>query len=416
MSDDARTPGIGSGERAVATGPRAAHLGFLLLTLCLVAVNMRATITGIGPLLEQMTADTGAPLAALSGLTSVPLVAWALCSPVAHTAAQRWGLNRIITIALILLTAGTLIRSLPGPIASAWIGTAVIGVGLAAVNVLLPAVVKQSFGTRVPAVTALYTALLAGCGAVASGLVVPISHVRTGGEPWGWRVALVAVCATLPIAAALWIAHHRRAGHGRAPARPAGAPRGPSVWGDAVAWQVGMYFGVQASLFYVLLTWIAPMSLSFGRGEAQSGVDVMMFQLTGVLSSLALPVALRGALERWVPALLPVLALAAMAGMLVAPDGILWWGMLGGLTSGASLAMSLTLMASRARDHHTASALSGMGQSVGYAFAAFPPVVFGVLHTATAGWTVPILFLVLLLCAQALLGLLVGRDRYVFER
>lgn len=407
MSEDAGSPAAGSGP---------VRLGFLLLTLCLVAVNMRATITGIGPLLEQMTADTGVPLAALSALTSVPLVAWALCSPLAHGAAQRWGLNRVITVALILLTAGTLTRSAPGPIASVWIGTALIGVALAAVNVLLPSVVKQSFGTRVPAVTALYTALLAGCGAIASGLVVPISHADAGGQPWGWRAALIAVCVTLPVGAALWAVHHRRAGHGRAPARPAGTARGPSVWGDPVAWQVGMYFGVQASLFYVLLTWLAPMSLSYGRGETQSGIDVMMFQLTGVISSLALPVVLRGRLERWVPALLPLLALAAMAGLLIAPGGILWWGMLGGLTSGASLAMSLTLMATRARDHHTASALSGMGQSVGYAFAAIPPVVFGVLHTATGGWAVPVLLLVALLCTQALLGLLVGRDRYVFER
>ncbi|WP_345751747.1 MFS transporter [Microbacterium rhizophilus] len=423
MSDDARAQATGSAERASGgVAGRGVHLGFLLVTLCLIAVNMRATITGIGPLLEQLTADTGVPLAALSALTSVPLVAWALCSPLAHTAAQRWGLNRVLTVSLILLTAGTVIRSLPfvsvggWPIATLWLGTAVIGASLAAANVLLPAVVKQSFGTRVPLVTAVYTALLAGCGAIASGLVVPISHVRTGEDPWGWRIALVAVCATLPIAAALWMIHHRRAGHGRAARRAAGVRRGPSVWGDAVAWQVGAYFGVQASLFYVLLTWIAPMAISYGRGEAQSGVDTMMFQLTGVISSLGLPFVLRGRLERWVPALLPLLALVAVLGMIVAPGGILWWGMLAGLTSGASLAMSLTLMASRARDHHTASALSGMGQSVGYAFAAFPPIVFGLLHTAVGGWIASLAFAAILLCTQALLGLLVGRDRYVLDR
>ncbi|WP_309068468.1 MFS transporter [Microbacterium sp.] len=415
MSDDEQPAGPRTVERRV-------HLGFLLLTLCLIAVNMRATITGIGPLLEQLTADTGVSLAVLSALTSVPLVAWALCSPLAHTAAQRWGLNRVLTVSLMLLTAGTVIRSLPfvpaegWPVATLWFGTAVIGVSLAAANVLLPAVVKQSFGTRVPAVTALYTALLAGCGAIASGIVVPISHIVTGGEAWGWRMALLTVCATLPVALALWAVHHHRAGHGRGVKRPAGAKRGPSVWGDAVAWQVGAYFGVQASLFYVLLTWLAPMAISYGRGEAQSGVDTMMFQLTGVISSLALPLVLRGRLERWVPALLPVLALIAIAGMIAAPGGILWWGMLAGLTSGASLAMSLTLMASRARDHHTASALSGMGQSVGYAFAAFPPIVFGVLHTTVGGWIAPLAFSGVLLVAQALIGILVGRERYVLDR
>lgn len=408
MSDDARG-GTSRGERA-------GHLGFLLLTLCLVAVNMRATITGIGPLLEQMTADTGVPIAALSGLTSVPLVAWALFSPLGHTAAQRFGVNRVMTGALFLLATGTVIRSLPGAIASLWIGSAVIGIALAAINVLLPAIVKRSFGARMPAVTALYTALLAGCGALAAGAVVPISHIRVEDEPWGWRIALVAVCATLPIALLLWHIHHRRAGHGTAAVRPDGPGRGPTVWRDGVAWQVGVYFGVQASHFYVLLTWLAPFALSIGRSETQSGVDVMIYQFAGVASSLALPLALRGRLERWAPALLPALALAGVAGLLLAPGGILWWSILAGLTSGASLAMSFTLMGSRARDHHTASALSGMAQSVGYAFAAVPPVVFGLLHTATGGWAIPLLFLAAILVAQGLLGILVGRDRHVFER
>ncbi|GGH49190.1 MFS transporter [Microbacterium album] len=408
-SDDARAPLAPTHDGRVS-------LGLLLVTLCLIAVNMRATITGIGPLLEQMTTDTGVSIAVLSGLTSVPLIAWAVCSPLAHSTAQRYGINRVLTVSLVLLTLGALVRSLPGPVAGVWIGTAIIGMSLAAANVLLPAVVKQSFGTRVPAVTALYTALLAGCGAIASGLVVPLSHIAVRGEQWGWRPALLAVCATLPIAVLLWALHHRRAGNGAVRTRPKGTPRGPSMWGDAVAWQVGMYFGVQASMFYVLLTWLAPMALSIGRSETQSGVDVMMFQLAGVLSSLALPLALRGKLERWAPALLPALALVGVAGLILLPDGILVWGMLGGLSSGASLAMSLTLMASRARDHHAASALSGMAQSVGYAFAAVPPVVFGVLHTATGEWIASLAFLAALLCTQALLGVLVGRDRYVLER
>ncbi|MBO3665007.1 MFS transporter [Microbacterium stercoris] len=399
------------------TRSRATHLGFLLLTLCLIAVNMRATITGIGPLLEQLTADTGAQLATLSGLTSVPLIAWALCSPLAHTAAQRWGINRVLTVALVLLIAGTVIRSLPPlpgarwPIASLWIGTAVIGAALAAANVLLPAVVKHSFGSRVPLVTGIYTSLLAGCGAIASGVVVPIAQAAGEGST-GWRVALLAVAATLPFALTLWAIHHRRAGHGPITRH---RPKGPSVWGDPVAWQVGAYFGVQSSTFYVMLTWIAPMAISYGRGEAQSGVDTMMFQITGVLSSLALPLILRGRMERWVPALLPILGFAAVIGMILVPGGILWWGMMTGLTSGASLTMSLTLMASRARDPQIASALSGMGQSVGYAFAAMPPIVFGLLHTATSGWVAPLVFAALLLVTQGLLGLTVGRERFVLD-
>ncbi len=384
----------------------------LLVTLCLIAVNMRATITGVGPLLEQMSEHTGMRVAALSGLASVPLVTWALVSPFAHPVARRFGFDKTVSAALVLLTIGSVVRSLPGPIGSIWIGTALIGVGLAIANVLLPAVVKRSFGSRVPVVTALYTSILAGCGAIASGIVVPISHLPAiDGTPWGWRVALLATSAALPVALALWIVASRDTARTTAPAPP--APRRSGIWRDRLAWQVAAYFGVQASSFYVVLTWLAPLSRSVGRSESLAGFDVMMCQVTSVAGLLLLPLLLRGSAERFVPAVLPSLGIAGVCGLLCAPEGVLWWGMLFGFSSGASIAMSLTLMASRARDAMSSSALSGMAQSVGYAFAAFPPVIVGVLYEATGGWKAPLLLILGLLVAQALLGPLVGRNRYV---
>lgn len=396
------------------TGETRTHLALLLVTICLIAVNMRATITGIGPLLEQMSEHTGATIATLSGLTSVPLICWALVSPLTHSAARRFGFNRVVLTSLILLGVGTAIRSLTG-IPGLWAGTVLIGVSLAFANVLLPAVVKRSFGSRVAVVTSVYTALLAGCGAIASGVVVPVSHIDAiDGTAWGWRIALLATAAVLPLAALGWFLHMRRSGPDRGTRRTPG-PRGPSVWGDGLAWQVGLYFGAQASYFYVLLTWLAPISRSVGRSEAVAGFDVMMYQITGVIGSLCLPLILRGSVERIAPAVLPVLGLAGVVGLLTAPDGVLWWGMIIGLSSGASLAMSFTLMASRARDHASASALSGMSQSVGYAGAAFPPVIFGALHQATGAWTASLWLVIALMALQAILGPLVGRDRHVLE-
>lgn len=66
------------------------------------------------------------------------------------------------------------------------------------------------------------------------------------------------------------------------------------------------------------------------------------------------------------PALIPLLGVAGTVGLMVAPDTILLWAAMLGLFGGASLAMALTLVAQRARDHDAASALSGMARSVGY--------------------------------------------------
>lgn len=406
-----------SSEANEGRADRGVSLALLLAAICVIGINMRVTITGVGPLLEQISASTGNSVAVLSLLTSVPVFCWAVLSSFAHPLSHRFGMNRVVLWALLLLVAGTAIRSLPGPEFSLWFGTLLVGVALAVANVLLPAVVKRSFGTRVSAVTSLYTALFAGCGALASGLVVPISHAAepAGGDA-GWRIALVAVAGTLPIAIALWALHMRRFGPdaGRPLARR--SARGPSVWGDPVAWLVGGYMGVQAIAFYVLITWLAPYARSLGRSEVVAGFDVMTYQVAGVVGSLSLPFVMRGRRERWIPAALPVLAVIGVSGILLAPGGFTLWIALAGLCSGASIACSLTLMATRARDHQTASALSGMSQSVGYVIAGFAPIVFGALHTATGGWTASFVFLLASCLAQIVLGLAVGRDRHVFDR
>lgn len=396
---------------------RGVSLALLLAAICVIGINMRVTITGVGPLLEQMSASTGSTVATLSTLTSVPVFTWAVLSSFAHPLSHRFGLNRVVLWSLLLLVIGTSVRSLPGPVFSLWFGTFLVGVALAVANVLLPAVVKRSFGTRVPLVTSIYTALFAGCGALASGLVVPISYAaEPSGGDLGWRIALLAVAGTLPIALALWILHMRR--FGADPGRPfvRRADRGPSVWGDPVAWLVGLYMGVQANSFYVMITWLAPYSRSLGRSEVVAGFDVMIFQIVGVIGSLAVPLVMRGRMEKWVPAALPVFAVVGFCGILLAPGGLLVWIVLAGLCSGGSIACALTLMATRARDHHTASALSGMAQSVGYVIAALAPITFGALHTLTGGWVASWVFLAANAVVQVALGLAVGRDRHVFDR
>ncbi len=387
----------------------------LLAAVCLVAANMRPAITGLGPLLDQIGADTGMSTTALGLLAAVPLMAWALFSPLAHDLSRRHGQPRVLLGSLLVLLAGTLVRSVPGPIVSLWVGTAIVGIGIAIINVLMPAVVKREFAGHVPAVTATYTALLAGMGAVSSGVVVPISHLDVGGHTAGWRSALLVTgAALLPFAlVAWWWAHRGAAGaHDRSRAR-----RGRTgIWTDPVAWQVAVYMGLQASMFYMFVTWLAPMSMSLGRSEVVAGVDVMVYQLFSLGGSLLLPLILRGGLERWAPALIPSLAIAGVTGMMLAPGAILAWASLIGFTGGATLAMSLTLMAQRARDHDTSAALSGMSQSVGYVIAAFGPVVFGGLRSLTGGWIAPLAMLLGVLVALTAVGLFAGRDRFVLAR
>ncbi|WP_442574124.1 MFS transporter [Microbacterium sp. F51-2R] len=394
-------------------GKRTPAIVALVVATCLVAANMRPTITAVGPLLGQIGDETGLSPTLLGLLGAVPLITWALISPLAHELSRRFGMSRAVTWSLVVLALGTVVRSVPGPTASLWIGTVIIGAALAIVNVLMPAAIKRDFPRRVPAMMAVYTALLGGVGAIASGVAVPVSHVDLPGGEAGWRFALLVIgLALLPFAIGSWAWATRGA---RAPAGTAGARGRTGIWSDPVAWTVAAYMGFQASTFYMLLTWLASISASTGRSAVVAGIDVMIYQIFSLVGSLVVPLVLRGGAERWVPALIPTLGIIGVIGLMAAPDAIIAWVVLIGLSSGASLGMTLTLMAQRARDHDASAALSGMAQSIGYVFAALGPVLFGWVHATVGGWVAPLVLVLVVLVAQSVTGVFAGRDRHVLE-
>ncbi|MGM7670435.1 MFS transporter [Microbacterium sp. A93] len=392
---------------------RTSHAVAAIIALCLVAVMMRPAISAVGPLIDRMSADTGIPLALLGALSTIVLITWAVVSPFAHGFGRRLGLGGAVLAALGLLAVGLLVRSLPGSSVWLWIGTGLIGVALAIGNVLMPAVIKRDFPLRVPMMMGVYSALLGGAGAVASGLAVPLAGLSGNDIGAGWRMSLLITGgAILPFALIAWWLVSRR--EVRMPALGR-APR-VGIWRDPVAWQVAGYMGVQSTSFYVLVTWLASVSISTGRSAAIAGFDVMLYQVFSLVGSLTVALVMHGRGARLTPALLPILGIAGIAGLMIWPGAIGFWVVPLGLFSGASLGVSLTLMAQRARDHSTSSALSGMSQSVGYAIAAIGPVLFGAVQAATGSWTVPLTILLVAMVLQGAIGVFAARDRYVLSR
>ncbi|MGM7678752.1 MFS transporter [Microbacterium sp. A94] len=386
-----------------------------IIALCLVATLMRPAVSAVGPLIDRISGDTGIPLALLGSLSTVVLITWAIVSPFAHGFGRRLGLGGAVLAAMGLLAVGAIVRSLPGSTAWLWIGTALIGVALAIGNVLLPAVIKRDFPLRVPLMMGVYSALLGGAGAVASGLAVPIAGLTGDDAGAGWRTSLLITGAVIaPLALVMWWQVSRREMRAMRAASAVPATR-LGIWRDPVAWQVAGYMGVQSTTFYVLVTWLATMSVDTGRGAVLAGVDVMVYQIFSLVGSLTVVFVMRGRGARITPAALPALGILSIIGLMIWPDAIGVWVVPLGVFSGISLGVSLTLMADRARDHSTSSALSGMSQSVGYAIAAVGPALFGGIQALTGSWTVPLIILLVTMSLQGLFGIFAARDRFVLD-
>jgi len=421
--------------------PRRTAGWLLFAAVVLIAINLRMTITAVGPLLDQIGDDEGLSPAVLGLLSSVPLLSWAAFSPFSHWVGSRLGMTSAVSWALVALALGTLLRSLTGSHVNLWAGTALIGLGLAVTNVLMPAVIKREFPTRVPLLMGVYTAALSAMAALAAGIAVPLSALPLdSGEPAGWRFALIMMGAPIPLAIAVWLIATRgrrrlaapRPGEGAilaaeplaglaaesfSPTDESRPPAGRRIWRDSLAWQVSLYMGSQSVVFYTISGWFASSQIAHGLSATAAGAQIMMYQLIGIGGSLLLPLLARDLrVRRWLPALIPAFGLIAWVGIPLAPAAMPLWIVMAGLTAGASLTISLTLMAMRSRTSEQASALSGMAQAVGYLVAAAGPLLFGVLLGATGNWILPFSIIWLTGIAQLLLGVSVGRPRFVLER
>ncbi|RSM43214.1 MFS transporter [Amycolatopsis balhimycina DSM 5908] len=385
-------------------GPRSGV--WLLVGIVLVAANLRAALTGVGPLLPGIAASTGLSGTGIGLLSTLPLLTFAVTSPLVGRTAHRHGAPRTLFFSLAVLVAGLLVRSLPG-VFFLFAGTVVVAAAIAYGNVLLPSVVKSTVPEdRIAQVTGLYVTAMGLLAALSSGISVPLAeHV-----PGGWRTALGGWAVLAVLAIGVWIPQYRRPR--RVAATPATRERIP--WRSPLAWQVSVFMGLQSLGFYTTIAWLPGIVHDHGVGEAAAGWQLFLFQIIGLVSSSVLPILVRRGLDQ---RLLAAAGSAIVAGgfalLAVAPQLAVVSSVLTGLGGGACLVLALSFQGQRAADASQAAALASMAQSVGYLVAAVGPLLLGALHDLTGGWTLPLLLLVALTLTQAAVGARAGRDRHL---
>ncbi len=100
-------------------------------------------------------------------------------------------------------------------------------------------------------------------------------------------------------------------------------------------------------------------------------------------------------------------------GLLFAPETLtLLWVLLIG--SGSILfPVTLVLINVRTRTQGGTVALSGFAQGVAYALGALGPLLVGLLHDVSGGWTLPLLFLIAVTLVAAIPAITLARPAFV---
>jgi len=390
----------------IALSPAGKQRALLIAGILLIATSLRVTFTGAAPLLDAIRTDYALTTAQTGLLTTLPLLAFALISPLAAGLARRIGMERSLMIALLLIIAGIALRSLPSA-ALLFGGTAVIGCGIALGNVLLPGLIKHDFPGQVAKLTGAYSLTMGAAAALGSALVVPVALSGAG-----WHGALLMLMVFPLLALLLWLPQWRQ--------RPAGSLSGSralqsrGIWRSTLAWQVTLFLGINSLIYYVIIGWLPAILQSHGYSETEAGSLHGLLQLATAAPGIVVPlILLRLKDQRGVAGLSALMCAVSSAGLWFMPDLAVMWTLIFGFGSGATMILGLTFIGLRASSAHQAAALSGMAQSVGYLLAACGPPLMGKIHDANGDWRIPLLACGLVSVVMAICGILAGRDREI---
>lgn len=363
------------------------HPLLIIISILFIASNLRGPITGIGPILDFIAHDLGLSATQAGMLTTFPLLAFAIFSPISSGLARKIGLEPSLMLALLAITTGIIIRS-AGSSLTLYLGTCIIGVGIAIGNVLLPSLLKRDFPHKVPTLTAIYV-LTMGVGATLSAsTTIPMMNLAdslniTFIPNWGFALAGTII---LPLVTMLiWLPQLSR--HSKPTADTPDIDSHSYMWRATAAWQVSGFLAINSFIMYAFIAWLPSILVSYGYTEHQAGYIHGILQLASAAPAIILiPLMAKVKDKRSLSLAMTLLALVGITGLLAMHQHAVIWVTLLGFSCGGGFILGLSFVGLRTHNAHQAAALSGMAQCIGYLFAATSPIIFGSLHEATNSW------------------------------
>lgn len=386
------------------------QMTLLIIGIIFIAANLRAPITSVGPLISNIKDSLGLSNTAAGIITTLPLLAFAFMSPFAAKIVRRYGIEAVLLIAMSILTIGVILRSSAG-VTSLFAGTLLLGLAIAVCNVLMPSLIKREFPEKIGLMTGIYSVSMNLCGAIASGISVPLAY----GLGLGWKGALGCWGGLALVAFLIWLPQLRKR-KSLAASISTTSTSSINIWRSPIAWQVTIYMGLQSLLFYVSIAWFPDILIQRDMSSSAAGWMLSLMQFAVLPATFIVPV-IAGRMKNQILLIIPMTALylTGLFGILYGGDG--WMipvsFVILGVASGIGFSLAMMFFSLRTRNAQEAAELSGMAQSIGYLVAALGPTLFGMLHDGTGGWTIPLVMLLITVILLFTFGMGAARNKYV---
>jgi CP family cyanate transporter-like MFS transporter len=347
------------------------------ILLWLTGLSLRITLLSVPPLLLRIRANLGLSNAEVAALTTLPLLLFCAAATLGSGIVSFVGARRALIAGLILAAAASALRGATASAAGLFAFTFVMGLGIAAVQPAVPALVQSWVPNSIGRGTATYVNGLLVAEAAAASLTPVLLPVLGSWE------AMLAVWAAPVVVTAVLVASFT--GENPHPARD--RARWIPSWNEGLTWQLGAVQAA-ASVAYFGSNAMLPVFLAaHGRADLV-GLSLAVLNTSQLLASVVvgvLPLAISAG--RTVLVLNGAVITAAAVAVVIEPGLTALWSAVIGFCSAIVFTVSLALPAALASGPEVARLAAGM-MTIGYGCAFLLPLAGGALLDSTgAPWT-----------------------------
>ncbi|MBY7699335.1 MFS transporter [Vibrio harveyi] len=385
----------------------------VIIGIMLVAANLRSPIAGVAPVLGTISGALNLSSVEGSLLTSIPLLMFAIFSPVASIFAKKFGTEPVIQVSLIVILLGIVIRSV-GSSASLFIGTGIIGIGIAFCNVLIVSLVKRDFNKHVNAVTCCYVLFMGIGSTVISIYTIPIGNLANEynlTNSWKYSLAFVGILTL--IATVFWSRLSKQ--HTKPTDDIEVIDTHTYLWRSLESWKITLLLGVNSALMYAFIAWTPSILQYLGYSKAEAGQIHGYLQLSSALVAIFL-VKIKIKNMKLVSVCLGLLLLLSISGLYIYPNLAKYWIFALGFSSGGGFIVSLSIIGIRTHCSHQTASLSGMAQSIGYVISSLGPLVFGFLYQQSNSWGYAIILSLVMCVLWIFLCIITVNSKIIYHK
>ncbi|EAI9064888.1 MFS transporter [Campylobacter lari] len=356
-----------------------------ILVVITLALNLRAPITSIGPMVEYIQEYYKINSALAGMLTTLPLIAFGLISFFVAYFSQI----KALFFALCLIVFGEFIRSYGGNI-GLFSGVFLIGAGIAIANVLLPSFVKEKFTKNAYKIMGLYGSIIGLSSIAGVALSLPLLKIFEAPQAmFFWVVlALIALIFYFPHLKNKRLLRPKKKNINKI-----------NLFLNLTAWKVTIVMGLQSFLSYSLFAWLSVMISEKGFGIDFGSNVLLLSQIIGMPVAFLLPIVLgklRAHAKGFVIIILGFLYVLSFILVFFCDVKLilLLAAIFLGFASSGVFTISLLFIAIKSSTSFIAAKLSAMSQGIGYLIAAQAPWIIGMLHDSFGNFTLGFIMLI----------------------